>query len=821
MMSLATSVVTREVVLHSLVPSSFVPSVIRGGPSIRQPLRHPRNQTNENNEPIIEEDPEAFSFQQEPTSDGDGVILNDEQATHRHHHHHLHHHHLGSDISKLPSNGGSSNFAPQHDKDGKPIKTHGPETFGDIMLHPIKQLEFHRRRLSVFEHEKKEWDEKHQQSTGTDGVPVNTTSDEEAPPAANKPKVKIVIHFKHLMGEQAVRVTKPIIDQLMDPLSLTADEILRLYKVNDTDDLVEFFHSTKRDYSLKIHKTVNLHQKKEELKAEIEEKKQELEERAHIKLRQNTMESEKTVDSGPAIVLPEGAIELNSNVFLELKVIQEEVEALPESTRRPIFAYVRKNISLIGGFSDLFFFSFLFFSYRLPDPDLSDEIGQETSATWVELFSDVFYVGWLSSFTHAHHMVDSVSLSIYVGWFVVMWWTWCSSALYSARYDNGDVMHHIYKIIDLCGLIGMAGASDGYETSSAKGFIIGYMVMKAVLLIQYSVVLWAATLSGSFARRPLSIYVAVNALAIILWGVSLLFLESGSSADDEAKHKTIRLALWYVSIVIEVLVNMSLQRFKQVSLAASHLAERFGLFTIIILGENCIGFIKMVSESHAEVRVVVANMFGLVIIFLFFFMYFDDFSKEILSEVQVSQIWMYLHFPLHLCQVAYGIAMTDIITAYRLKLDIPENAALAFHEQCQQLEHSTTQAPTQHAAFTLVESLTRSLMMASTEAVTSESTSSDLLSACEELGGNSDGLDYVYKAFWITGGLILCINALIKLVNTPVRAKWSRLICGSRFLNAIVFFGLSAASFSNFNGLGMLGIMLACLVLQSSIDLLD
>ncbi|KAI8099490.1 bacterial low temperature requirement A protein-domain-containing protein [Halteromyces radiatus] len=578
--------------------------------------------------------------------------------------------------------------------------------------------------------------------------------------------------------------TKPIIDQLMDLLSLTADEILRLYKVNDTDELVEFFHSTKRDYSLKIHKTVNLHQKKEELKAEIEEKKQELEERAHIKLRQNTMESEKTVDSGPAIVLPEGAIELNSNVFLELKVIQEEVETLPESTRRPIFA--------------------------LPDPDLSDEIGQGTSATWVELFSDVFYVGWLSSFTHAHHMVDSSSLSIYVGWFVVMWWTWCS-----------NVMHHIYKIIDLCGLIGMAGASDGYETSSAKGFIIGYMVMKAVLLIQYRVVLWAATLSGSFARRPLSIYVAVNALAIILWGVSLLFLESGSSADDEAKHKTIRLALWYVSIVIEVLVNMSLQRFKQVSLAASHLAERFGLFTIIILGENCIGFIKMVSESHAEVRVVVANMFGLVIIFLFFFMYFDDFSKEILSEVQVSQIWMYLHFPLHLCQVAYGIAMTDIITAYRLKLDIPENAALAFHEQCQQLEHSTTQAPTQHAAFTLVESLTRSLMMASTEAVTSESTSSDLLSACEELGGNSDGLDYVYKAFWITGGLILCINALIKLVNTPVRAKWSRLICGSRFLNAIVFFGLSAASFSNFNGLGMLGIMLACLVLQSSIDLLD
>lgn len=155
------------------------------------------------------------------------------------------------------------------------------------------------------------------------------------------------------------------------------------------------------------------------------------------------------------------------------------------------------------------------------------------------------------------------------------------------------------------------------------------LVMKAVLLIQYSVVLWGASLSGSFARRPLSIYVGVNALAIILWGVSLLY---PNSADGEinGRNKMIRLILWYLSIGIEVLVNMSLQRFKQVSLAASHLAERFGLFTIIILGkpkkkkkgshminilththtlficlgENCIGFVKMVSESHSEVRVV-------------------------------------------------------------------------------------------------------------------------------------------------------------------------------------------------------------------------
>jgi hypothetical protein len=38
------------------------------------------------------------------------------------------------------------------------------------------------------------------------------------------------------------------------------------------------------------------------------------------------------------MVLPQGAIELNENVFLELRVIEEQPEPEHESTRRPIFA---------------------------------------------------------------------------------------------------------------------------------------------------------------------------------------------------------------------------------------------------------------------------------------------------------------------------------------------------------------------------------------------------------------------------------------------------------------------------------------------------
>jgi hypothetical protein len=60
-------------------------------------------------------------------------------------------------------------------------------------------------------------------------------------------------------------------------------------------------------------------------------------------------------------------IDLNENVYLQVQFIAQEHHH--HKVQKPIFS--------------------------IPDPDLSDEIGQESSATWTELLGDVFYVGWL------------------------------------------------------------------------------------------------------------------------------------------------------------------------------------------------------------------------------------------------------------------------------------------------------------------------------------------------------------------------------------------------------------------------------------------
>ncbi|KAF7724578.1 hypothetical protein EC973_000886 [Apophysomyces ossiformis] len=702
--------------------------------------------------------------------------------------HHLRHHLHLSHLQQHLRDAGATN--PLHDALGRPIRRHGPETFGEVMLHPLKELELHRQRIQEYEQQKKEYEAKHPGQTFVPSDPV--------PEEVEKPQLRTLIHFRHLVGDQSIRITKEIADQLRNPLEITDDELLKLYELQNTDELVEFFQKSGRDYSIKIHKTMDVRAELATKKSDFENLKEEIKseikgEHKQRNLNETFTEKEKEADYEGTVAPPSPSaatpaadqgqretpaaiiIDLNPNVYLELKYYwaeHEEEKGDPASTRRPIFV--------------------------LPDPDLSDEIGVETAATWIELFGDVFYVGWLSTFTHAHHMANGESLGRYVAWFVVMWWTWCSSALYTSRYDSA---------------VGMAATSD-HLWDSPKGFIIGYMVMKAVLLIEYSVVLWASILSGSFAKRPLSGYVAINALSIIMWGISLHF------DGPETHNVTARFVLWYLSIFIEAMVNIVLKRSKQVSLAASHLAERFGLFTIIVLGENCMGFMKMVAEANTEIRVVVANMFGVVIIFLYFFMYFDDFSKEILCEVEMSQIWMYLHFPLHLCQVAFGIALTDLITIFSNGWDDPVNGYEKMVHDCPAIQSQLNPQTSLHMV-----SATRSLLNSFSMAVEAAPAAAGAEHASGHGGGcefdDPDTLYYVFSAFWVSGGLILCINALIKLVNTPVAARWSRYVCGSRFLNAIVFFGLSKASYSNLNGLAMLGLMMGCLILQSSIDLLD
>ncbi|KAI8636623.1 bacterial low temperature requirement A protein-domain-containing protein [Parasitella parasitica] len=730
---------------------------------------------------------------------------------------------VGSNVIRIRTNEHET-VAPLHDPAGKPLRRHGTETIGDVLLHPLKEFQLHQKRSEAYQTEKIAWNEKHPDSIASE-KDVNIITDEMVD---ENVRVRLTIHFRHLVGDQDFEINEDQISELEKPLQLSPAEKEQFKTFKDTDDLIDFLERTHRDFSVKVHKTVQMRAQLASAKGDLfqDSSKSSFD----LSEKTNAVLSDKTNTSSSTEKLPTVDEKHNSGTFKKSDSgeLSQATKKHPHKNHSPsdLLMDLNENVYIQVQFILIVqrnhhnvrrdFFS-------VPDPDLSDEIGEESSATWVELLGDVFYVGWLSQFTHSVHINSVATLNTYAAWFVVMWWTWCSSALYSSRYDRQDVAHHLYKIIELCGLILMAGSSDKQKfESEPKWFIIGYIIMKAVVLFEYSVV-FIVSLSAHFksSRRPLGVYVAASAISIAMWGVSLLY----QSQADMAK----RYALWYVSIGMEIIVHMILQGNSRVSLAASHLGERFGLFTLIILGENCMGFIKMVTESNFTSSVIACNVFGVTIIFCYFFMYFDDFSGELMNQTKLSQLWMYLHFPLHLFQVAFGIALTEIISSHNNGVD---NAASFYHtlQTCAAAaaSHGTSAAAEQSitnttAAEHAVTSTTNSsavnahyAMLALAAEATTSSAESGHETVCD------DPL-FSIKIFWITAGLILCFNAFIKLVNTPVNrgSLKSYIICASRILNAIIFFALSTTTYANLNGLAMVSIMMACLLFQSGVDLLD
>ncbi|KAI8097210.1 bacterial low temperature requirement A protein-domain-containing protein [Halteromyces radiatus] len=472
---------------------------------------------------------------------------------------------------------------------------HGQETFGDVFSHPIEEFQAHRKR-------KEEYEERQRKArSGIIEPSVDQTPSEE---------FVVVVHFRQLRGNQGFALDHEKADHFAKKIGLTQKQRIQFNGVRDTDGLTAFLYKTKVDFSIKIHH-----------KAEVARN-------SHLEHdSQHPTHDHHHLEHNPH----NETIEFNDNVYVEFKPKHHHHEELPqEATRRPFFRY--------------------------PEPDLSADIGEEKAASWLELFYDLFYVATLTQFTHTHVIKDWASLGTYASWFVITWWAWISSSLYTARFDTDDVVHHIWKLIEMCAVIGMAGNSDHFLNS--PGYVYGYMALKAVLVIEYTIVFIVAVMIRSKSKIPLSFYIGANIVSMALWGGSLLML-------DQEIHRL----LWYLGLLAEILVNIIVRGDKTLSWAASHLAERLGLLTLIVLGENLMSLVPFVATSSTAILMMVPNFMAVTIIFGFFFMYFEDFNKEVFLHNNYHQVWVYLHFPLHLLQVAFGISLIDTLRLYKQQME--------------------------------------------------------------------------------------------------------------------------------------------------------
>jgi low temperature requirement protein LtrA len=206
----------------------------------------------------------------------------------------------------------------------------------------------------------------------------------------------------------------------------------------------------------------------------------------------------------------------------------------------------------------------------------------ERHATWLELFFDLVFV--ISIAEVAHTLEDYRTPADFLGTaglFVAVWWAWVGYTVYADRFDTDDLLHRALVLAGMLAVIAMAlSVHDALHGGSAR-FALTFVAVRGIVLVLNA----RARRHAAPARPLLNLFLAAFSTGAALWLLSLLLPEPA------------RYVLWGVALVIELSTPwVGRRQVARAPVHASHLVERLGLFTLIVLGESVVRVAQAVAH---------------------------------------------------------------------------------------------------------------------------------------------------------------------------------------------------------------------------------
>ncbi|MFD5083574.1 low temperature requirement protein A [Kitasatospora sp. NPDC058406] len=293
-------------------------------------------------------------------------------------------------------------------------------------------------------------------------------------------------------------------------------------------------------------------------------------------------------------------------------------------------------------------------------------------ATPLELFFDLCFVvavgqagRELAHDLAAGHWGDG--LTGYLFAFFAIWWAWMNFTWFASAYDCDDVPYRITTLVQIAGvLILAAGVPRMFADQDLVLSVVGYVVMRLAMVTQW---LRAAAGEEGPARGVALRYAAGITLCQIAW-VVVLVLPDGARA-----------VLIPLGIVAELSVPVLAELRLRTTWHPHHIAERYGLFTLIVLGETVaaatIAVQSAVDEHEGLSRLLPVAGGGLLICFSAWWIYFARPVHEHLRSNRQAFLWGYGHYLVFGAAAAIGAGLEVAVESAVHKAHISETAATA------------------------------------------------------------------------------------------------------------------------------------------------
>lgn len=260
------------------------------------------------------------------------------------------------------------------------------------------------------------------------------------------------------------------------------------------------------------------------------------------------------------------------------------------------------------------------------------------AATPLEIFFDLVFVIAIASVTAAlHHSiseghgVEVIPRFLFV--FVAIWWSWMNFTWFASAFDNDGPLYRLLTMMIMVGALIFAGGTEHiFETLDIQWGILGWCIMRVAMAA-----LWLRASTNSEYRTTCRRYAFGILFAQLCWVLLFFF---GPSTETGFLLMAVPVYL------IEFSVPPFAESAKQTPFHRHHIIERYGLLTMISMGEIMLSISLGFGMIYGQDGIFMPGIIALgaaIIVFSMWWLYFAETDHLPTSNFWTAIVWGYGH----------------------------------------------------------------------------------------------------------------------------------------------------------------------------------
>ncbi|QIZ36792.1 low temperature requirement protein A [Saccharopolyspora sp. ASAGF58] len=299
-----------------------------------------------------------------------------------------------------------------------------------------------------------------------------------------------------------------------------------------------------------------------------------------------------------------------------------------------------------------------------------DPAEQHRVATPLELLFDLCFVAAVGqAAVQLHHgLAEGHFATTGIGYLMVffaIWWAWMNFTWFASAYDTDDVAYRALTLLQMAGVLvlaaGVPGAFHDYDFTIVT---IGYVVMRVAMVAQWL----RAARQHPEGRAAALRYAGGVTVVQVGWILRLALPHPWAEVG------------FVVLVLAELAVPAFAEKRRRTAWHPHHIAERYGLFTIIVLGEVVLAVTAAIQEDVADggwsAELLEIGFGGLLVIFAMWWTYFKHSAVEHLRNTLSAPLaWGYSHYLVFAGIAAVGAGLEVAIDSSAHKAHVSAVAA--------------------------------------------------------------------------------------------------------------------------------------------------